>query len=82
MDRPLDVRMLPAPEPMQLVLEALFDLPSTDRLLVRLRREPFPLYDILKRMGYRWETSGGDNDFTTLIWREDTDSCRTTHAER
>jgi uncharacterized protein (DUF2249 family) len=71
MDRPLDVSSLEPPEPMQRILEALFDLGSDDRLRVLHRREPFPLYDILQRMGYRWETRPVDSFFEILIWRED-----------
>jgi uncharacterized protein (DUF2249 family) len=70
MDKPLDVRSLEPPEPMQRILEALFDLRADGRLRVLHRREPFPLYDILHRMGYRWETTSVDGCFEILIWRE------------
>ena len=71
MDVPLDVSALEPPEPMRQILEALFDLADGDRLCVRHRREPFPLYDILQRMGYAWETSGSEGRFQILIWRTD-----------
>lgn len=70
MDVPLDVSSLEPPEPMQRILEALFDLAADDRLRVLHRREPFPLYDILNRMGYRWETIGSEGRVEILIWRE------------
>ena len=70
MDVPLDVSSLVPPEPMQRILEVLFDLAAGDRLRVLHRREPFPLYDILRRMGYRWETTGSEGCFEILIWRE------------
>ena len=70
MDMPLDVSSLEPPEPMQRVLEALFHLAADDRLLVLHRREPFPLYDILRRMGYRWETTGTEGRFEIVIWRD------------
>jgi uncharacterized protein (DUF2249 family) len=57
-DRELDVRDLAPPEPLERVLDALADLPPGDRLLVHHRREPFPLYDLLRRMGYAWRTEG------------------------
>lgn len=56
---------------MQRILEALLDLAVGDRLRVLHRREPFPLYDILHRMGYRWETTGADGCFEILIWRHE-----------
>jgi len=70
MDVTLDVSRLAPPEPMQKVLEALFDLPTGDRLRVLHRREPFPLYDILRQMGYAWETTGDEGRFEILIQRE------------
>lgn len=59
---------LPPPEPLERVLDALADLPAGDRLLVRHRREPFPLYDILRRMGYAWCTRGENGSWRILIW--------------
>lgn len=68
---PLDVSSLEPPEPMERVLEALAGLAEDHRLRVLHRREPFPLYDLLRRMGYAWETTGADGRFEILIWRED-----------
>ncbi len=70
MDHPLDVSALPVPEPLERVLDALADLPPGDRLRVLHRREPFPLYDLLARMGYRWETQGEEGQYQILIWPE------------
>ncbi|EGV20146.1 DUF2249 domain-containing protein [Thiocapsa marina] len=67
MDRTLDVSALPAPEPMERILDALADLPPGDRLCVLHRREPYPLYDMLRRMGYRWEISSEDDRYRILI---------------
>jgi hypothetical protein len=53
-------------------LEALFDLPAGDRLRVLHRREPFPLYDILRQMGYTWETTGDEGRFEIFMRRETT----------
>ncbi|WP_373506598.1 DUF2249 domain-containing protein [Thiocapsa sp.] len=67
MDRTLDVSDLPAPEPMERILDTLADLPLDDRLCVLHRHEPYPLYDILRRMGYRWETSSEGDRYRILI---------------
>jgi uncharacterized protein (DUF2249 family) len=52
---------------MERILDALADLPPGDRLSVIHRREPYPLYDLLRRMGYRWETSAEGDRFRLLI---------------
>ncbi len=67
MDHVIDARDLPAPEPLERTLDALSDMRAGDRLLLRNRRQPFPLYDILWRMGYRWEVSGNEGDYLILI---------------
>lgn len=66
-DHWLDVSELPPPEPLERALDALAELPAGDRLVLRHRRQPFPLYDLLRRMGYRWEVSGSDGDWRILI---------------
>jgi uncharacterized protein (DUF2249 family) len=66
-DRVLDVSNLPAPEPLERTLDALCELSQGDRLLLRHRRQPFPLYDMLRRMGYRWQVTGDDGDWRILI---------------
>lgn len=71
MDQLLDVSRLEPPEPMERVLDALADMPAGDRLVLRHRRQPFPLYDILRRMGYRWSVSTTDGGFEILIWSDD-----------
>jgi TusA-related sulfurtransferase len=76
MDHILDARGLEPPEPMERTLDALAALPPGDRLELRLGRQPFPLFDLLRRMGYRWEVSGGDGDYRILIRPEDAPSPR------
>jgi uncharacterized protein (DUF2249 family) len=71
MDRDLDVRALEPPEPLERVLDALADLPAGDRLRVRVRREPFPLYDLLRRMGYAWNGTPAAGGYEVLIWPRD-----------
>jgi hypothetical protein len=53
---------------MERVLDALADLAPGEPLHVLHRREPFPLYDLLRRMGYQWRTRGEDGRFDILIW--------------
>ena len=71
MDLVLDVSALESPEPMERVLDALASLSEDDRLRVLHRREPHPLYDLLCRKGYGWETTGAASRFEILIWRTD-----------
>jgi uncharacterized protein (DUF2249 family) len=69
MDQVLDVSDLPAPEPLERALDALDALAPGDRLLLRHRREPFPLYDFLRQMGYRWEVTEHGGTWEILIER-------------
>lgn len=80
MDHILDVSDLPAPEPLERTLDALALLPAGDRLLLRHRRQPFPLYDLLRRMGYRWRVDGADGDWRILIEPADASAETTTAA--
>lgn len=57
----LDLRALPAPEPIDRVLDTLDRLHGYAELQVLLEREPRPLYPILARMGYAWRAE----------WRQD-----------
>ncbi len=67
----LDVRDLEPPEPLTHTLEALAVLPEGELLRVLLRREPFPLYGILQRENYRYESEfTAEGDCAVLIWRD------------
>ena len=69
MEHPLDVRDLEAPAPLERILDALADLPDGDSLCVRLRREPYPLYVMLRQMGYRWRCTRKEaGDVEVRIW--------------
>jgi TusA-related sulfurtransferase len=68
MERLLDVRALEPPEPLERVLDALADMPADHRLRVVLGREPYPLYGLLRRMGYCWRTEAHDGRYEILIW--------------
>lgn len=49
----VDGRWLEPPDPMRKVLAALEDLGPGDRVRFLIHREPFPLYPILRQLGYR-----------------------------
>lgn len=69
MERVLDVSGLEPPEPLERILDALDQLGAEDWLRVRHRREPFPLYAFLQRLGYAWRTTRtGEAAFDILIW--------------
>jgi uncharacterized protein (DUF2249 family) len=66
----LDVRWLPPPEPFERIMRALQQLPPDTALLVRIHREPFPLYDVLRDEGYVWQTAAlADGSFDIRIAR-------------
>lgn len=68
--RTVDGRDLPAPEPMERVLEAIEGLPSGDVVRFLIHREPYPLYDLLRRNGFVWTTEAQDDGgFVILIRR-------------
>lgn len=69
-DSVLDARDMEPPEPLVRTLEALDELLPGQRLRLLLLREPFPLYGILDRNGYRHQTEEQpDGHFAILIWR-------------
>jgi len=74
MDHLIDAREMEPPEPMERTLDALATLPAGDRVVLRLTRQPFPLFDLLRRMGYLWEVSGADGDYQVLIRSADAPS--------
>lgn len=71
MEQLIDVRDLAPPEPLERILDALADLPAGAWLRVLHRRDPVPLYRMLKDMGYRWDTSSPEQGrFEIVIWPE------------
>jgi uncharacterized protein (DUF2249 family) len=65
----LDVRGLEPPEPLELVLDALSRLAEGQRLCMLIDREPYPLYGILNRNGFSYETTARlDYVYEILIW--------------
>lgn len=64
----LDLRGLAPPEPLERVIDALANLPPGRRLRMLIEREPLPLYHILQRNGYSYETTArGDDLFDITI---------------
>lgn len=67
----LDVCGLEPPEPMERVLDALSTLAAGDRLCMLIDREPRPLYPILERNNFGYETKARvDYLFEILIWHK------------
>jgi uncharacterized protein (DUF2249 family) len=65
----LDVCGLEPPEPLERVLDALSRLTEDQRLCMLIDREPRPLYGILERNGYAYETrTRPDYLYEILIW--------------
>ena len=70
MKHELDVRGLPPPEPFEHIMHALQTLPSGACLHVRIHREPYPLYEMLRDSGYAWQTDAqADGSFLVRISR-------------
>ena len=65
----VDARGLDPPEPMERILDALAMLEKGQRVRLRIHREPFPLYRLLERNGYAWQTiDDAEQGFEVLIW--------------
>ena len=68
-DKVVDGRDLEPPEPFVLTMEALDSIQPGQKVLLKLGREPFPLYRALELNGYAWETSHHDDGTVAiLIW--------------
>jgi uncharacterized protein (DUF2249 family) len=57
MEQVIDVSKLEPPKPRERILDALADLRRGDHLRVRHRRDPVPLYRMLRDMDYEWLTT-------------------------
>lgn len=68
-DRVVDGRELEPPEPFILTMEALDEIQPGQSVLLRLNREPFPLYRALELNGYAWETSHGEDGTVEILIR-------------
>lgn len=68
-DKVIDGRDLEPPEPFLLTMEALDEIRPGQTVLLRLGREPFPLYRALQLNGYAWETSRLDDGTIEILIR-------------
>lgn len=68
----LDVRLLEPCEPLEQILAALNILSKGDYLHVLHRLEPFPLYRMLEKQGFKWATRSISPEIPIeiFIWRE------------
>jgi hemerythrin superfamily protein len=65
----LDLRALEPPEPFVRIVRRLHEAPNA-ALRVRIHREPYPLYEELQGLGYRWNTRAlEDGSYEILIER-------------
>lgn len=69
-DLTLDVRGLPAPQPLEECLEALDTLKPGEHLLLLIDREPYPLYAILDRDGFHHHCRFEDPHYCVTIWHD------------
>ena len=69
----VDARGMQPPEPFERTMDALEDVETGKKVLLVLRREPFPLYRALELNGYQWRTRGlDDGTFEILMWPKGT----------
>lgn len=67
----IDARGLEPPEPFVLTMEALDGLGAGETLLLRLLREPLPLYRALDLNGFAWSTAHAPEGVVEItIWRK------------
>lgn len=67
-----DVQDLPAPEPMQLVLEAVAKLRTGEYVRMMHRMEPRPLYSVLEDMGFDCQLHlEGEAPYEIMIYRKE-----------
>ena len=66
----IDARGLEPPEPFERVMEAIAELEPEGEILLILNREPVPLYRVLERNGYCWNTTGFDDGRFEILIRE------------
>ena len=59
--RIIDGRDLPPPEPLELTLAALDELPAGEHVVLLLHCSPQPLFNFLRRNGYRWSEEVRDD---------------------
>lgn len=71
-ERELDVSMLEPPEPLQKIIDTIETLTPGEYLKVLHHREPYPLYPILEKEGFSYNSRMGSvTPFEIFIWRMD-----------
>jgi len=69
-DTVIDGRDMEPPEPFVRTMQALAASGPGERVLLRLMREPFPLYEALAAQGVTWRTGrNADGVVEVLMWR-------------
>lgn len=64
----IDARDLEPPEPMELAVAALEELQPGQQLRFLIHRQPYPLYDLLRRYHYHYEVAPlAEGGFSILI---------------
>ncbi len=67
----IDGREMEPPEPFVRTMQALAASGPGQRVLLRLTREPFPLYQALASQGFLWRTErSAEGIVEVLMWRE------------
>ena len=70
-DKVIDGRSMEPPEPFVLTMEALDTIKPGQKVLLLLRREPFPLYRALELNGISWQTERTpEGFFEVLMWHQ------------
>ena len=65
----VDVSQLPAPEPMQKIIQMLSNLPKGHYLSVFHRKKPETLFSILEQQHYQWHHTSNDiEQHVIFIW--------------
>jgi len=65
----LSLAGLPAPKPLEIILDALADMAEGDWLKAELPAQPAPLYLMLRGMGYQWHSRAvGSRCVEVTIW--------------
>ncbi len=78
----LDVSDLPAPEPLQRVLDALAELQRGDQLCMLHRHEPLLLYQYLDELDFSYRVEPKDDGpFEIWIWHTDRAAHNQTRAQ-
>ncbi len=68
-ERIIDARWLEPPEPMELTLAALEILKPGEKIRLLIHREPYMLFQTLKKWGYGYQShSCDDGTYEILIW--------------